>query len=77
MTLGDVPYYDMPYDEMKTFLNTGKRLEKQDNCTDELYGIMLDCWKRLPECRLSFKDIHETLRSLLVMKVSCYIDGNL
>ena len=69
MTLGDVPYFEMLGEELKTYLDTGKRLEKPDNCTDELYHIMLDCWKKRPDCRPSFEDIHETLRNSLVMKV--------
>ena len=67
--MGGVPYPKIPFDEVKQFLSSGKRLEKPDHCPDDIYGIMLECWKEIPEHRPSFEDIKESFRNLLVLKV--------
>lgn len=42
-------------------LERGYRMPRPDNCSNELYDIMLNCWKNIPEDRPTF----EYLQSIL------------
>jgi hypothetical protein len=39
----------------------GERLRRPDNCPDELYDLMLKCWKRNPEDRPTFREVLDEL----------------
>uniref|UniRef100_A0A1L8DJG6 Protein kinase domain-containing protein n=1 Tax=Nyssomyia neivai TaxID=330878 RepID=A0A1L8DJG6_9DIPT len=56
-TLGGFPYPTIGNHELLTYLKSGNRLQRPDNCTNELYQIMLDCWQDCPEDRPSFNDL--------------------
>ena len=43
----------------------GHRLSKPDDCPDELYKIMTQCWSAEPNGRPSFEEIIEKLRDYL------------
>ncbi|XP_065897353.1 uncharacterized protein [Dysidea avara] len=53
-TLGAFPYPLLTNRDVLEALLEGQRLERPPNCTENLYEIMLDCWKADPELRPSF-----------------------
>lgn len=71
-TLGGYPYPTVSNHELLPFLHNGNRLERPENCSTEVYELMLNCWKAEPDDRPSFKEI---LKSLEPHK-RIYIDFN-
>ncbi|KAG8451571.1 hypothetical protein GDO86_003681 [Hymenochirus boettgeri] len=61
VTYGRIPYPGMTNPEVIENLEKGYRMPQPDNCPNELYDLMLLCWKESPEERPTF----EFLRSLL------------
>jgi epidermal growth factor receptor len=43
LTFGQSPYTGVPLTQIKDYLKNGQRLTQPDNCTQELYQIMLQC----------------------------------
>lgn len=72
-TLGGFPYPTVSDMDLLNFLDEGKRLEKPDNCSDELYTLMLHCWSKTPDLRPSFADIVSHLDSVICRK-HVYVD---
>lgn len=60
-TLGGYPYPTVSNHELLTYLNNGNRLEQPENCSVEVYELMLNCWKTEPDDRPSFADIFKSL----------------
>ncbi|XP_055601221.1 platelet-derived growth factor receptor alpha [Uranotaenia lowii] len=60
-TLGGYPYPTVSNHELLGFLLAGKRLERPENCTAELYNLMLKCWRTNPDERPSFSQISKQL----------------
>uniref|UniRef100_A0A183J977 Protein kinase domain-containing protein n=1 Tax=Soboliphyme baturini TaxID=241478 RepID=A0A183J977_9BILA len=65
ITLGGSPYPGIQPSDMEKLLESGKRMEKPENCPDDLYIIMLDCWAAHPDRRPSFSELREQLRCML------------
>ncbi|XP_028417030.1 tyrosine-protein kinase receptor Tie-1-like [Dendronephthya gigantea] len=63
-TLGDTPYSTVSDRDLKDFLLSGKRLEKVENCTDNIYEIMSKCWSHLPQDRPTFGELYDKLWEL-------------
>lgn len=63
VTYGQIPYPGMDHEEIKRKIREGYRMPKPNGeiCSDELYEIMLNCWKLKPEERPSFKYLYEWL----------------
>ncbi|XP_026965091.1 tyrosine-protein kinase Lck [Sagmatias obliquidens] len=61
VTHGRIPYPGMTNPEVIQNLEQGYRMVRPDNCPDELYQLMMLCWKELPEDRPTF----DYLRSVL------------
>ncbi|GLH14483.1 Tyrosine kinase receptor Cad96Ca [Gryllus bimaculatus] len=72
-TLGGFPYPTVADMNLLSFLMDGKRLEKPDNCSDELYSLMLQCWAYSPDARPSFAELVEHLDSVTCRK-RVYVD---
>ena len=45
-------------------LNNNKRLEKPENCSEDCYDIMQDCWKKDPAARPNFTEIKRRVDQL-------------
>ncbi|XP_045499325.1 tyrosine-protein kinase Shark isoform X1 [Colias croceus] len=54
---GKQPYGDMRGTEVIQLVESGERLERPDNCPDEIYQVMLDCWAYTPEVRPTFSKL--------------------
>ncbi|XP_053664463.1 platelet-derived growth factor receptor alpha [Anopheles marshallii] len=61
-TLGGYPYPSISNHELFAYLQGGKRLERPENCTAEVYELMLQCWREDPNERPSFKQISKHLQ---------------
>ncbi|XP_074624032.1 uncharacterized protein LOC141881991 isoform X2 [Acropora palmata] len=60
-TLGGFPYPTINDRDLLEFLLDGNRMEKPENCTEEIYEIMLACWSRDCEERPSFQSLSKQL----------------
>uniref|UniRef100_A0A8C5KRS7 Proto-oncogene tyrosine-protein kinase receptor Ret n=1 Tax=Jaculus jaculus TaxID=51337 RepID=A0A8C5KRS7_JACJA len=73
VTLGGNPYPGIPPERLFNLLKTGHRMERPDNCSEEMYGLMLQCWKQEPDKRPVFADISKDLEKMMV-KSRDYLD---
>ncbi|XP_077993209.1 uncharacterized protein LOC144447178 [Glandiceps talaboti] len=65
ITRGEIPYGTVDSWDLLRYLSTGKRLNQPQYATDDLYGIMLQCWNNDPDERPDFKTLAVELRQLL------------
>ncbi|XP_033110473.1 uncharacterized protein LOC117111633 isoform X3 [Anneissia japonica] len=64
-TMGCSPYPAIHNRELLKLLQQGYRMERPENCSQELYSIMLSCWNDRPEDRPTFTDIRYHLEDML------------
>ena len=66
MTKGEVPYgnYGQDHEAAKAIIQ-GERLEKPDDCPDDVYAIMQSCWQERPRDRPVMTDIQSALMEAL------------
>lgn len=55
ITLGASPYPGIPPQNLYHLLKTGYRMERPDNCSEEVYSIIQSCWTDDPHMRPPFK----------------------
>ncbi|XP_029139520.1 tyrosine-protein kinase Lck isoform X3 [Protobothrops mucrosquamatus] len=55
ITYGRIPYPGMSNPEVIQNLERGYRMPQPDNCPEELYKLMLQCWRNNPEQRPTFE----------------------
>ncbi|XP_060805787.1 tyrosine-protein kinase receptor torso isoform X2 [Amyelois transitella] len=65
VTVGGSPYPDVPPARLLRFLREGYRMQRPNNCSRELYELMLSCWHVQPGARPSFGELHRRLDALL------------
>ncbi|XP_071828593.1 fibroblast growth factor receptor-like isoform X2 [Apostichopus japonicus] len=65
MTLGGTPYPSVPVEQMFEFLRLGKRLDKPQNCSLEIYHLMRECWQTAPGQRPKFSELVEDLERII------------
>ncbi|XP_069468056.1 fibroblast growth factor receptor 2 isoform X3 [Ambystoma mexicanum] len=76
-TLGGSPYPGIPVEELFKLLKEGHRMDKPGNCTNELYMMMMDCWRAVPSQRPTFKQLVEDLDRILTLTTNEeYLDLN-
>lgn len=68
VTLGGNPYPGIPPERLFNLLKTGYRMERPDNCSEEMYSLMLQCWKQEPDKRPVFADISKDLEKMMVKR---------
>ncbi|PIO37557.1 hypothetical protein AB205_0079200 [Aquarana catesbeiana] len=73
VTLGGNPYPGIAPERLFNLLKTGYRMEKPENCSDEMYNLMLKCWKQEPDKRSTFGEISKELEKMMV-KSRDYLD---
>ena len=69
---GGYPYPSVSNHELFSYLQEGKRLERPENCTVDVYDLMLQCWREDPNERPSFQQISKHLQP----HKKIYIDFN-
>ncbi|CAC5409559.1 RET [Mytilus coruscus] len=65
VTLGGSPYPGIPNKDLFKLLKEGYRMEKPENCSLEVYQLMLSVWHPNPYCRPSFTELREKLEAML------------
>ncbi|XP_078499070.1 proto-oncogene tyrosine-protein kinase receptor Ret [Lissotriton helveticus] len=73
VTLGGNPYPGIAPERLFNLLKTGYRMERPENCSEEMYNLMLRCWKQEPEKRSTFAEISKELEKMMV-KSRDYLD---
>ncbi|KJH49621.1 protein tyrosine kinase [Dictyocaulus viviparus] len=75
ITLGGSPYPSVPPEEMLSFLERGGRMGRPDNCPDNFYEVMCECWTINPEHRPDFLSIRHKLAAQLeeITEEYCYL----
>ncbi|XP_040176609.1 proto-oncogene tyrosine-protein kinase receptor Ret [Rana temporaria] len=73
VTLGGNPYPGIAPERLFNLLKTGYRMEKPENCSDEMYNLMLKCWKQEQDKRPAFGEISKELEKMMV-KSRDYLD---
>ncbi|XP_051881316.1 tyrosine-protein kinase HCK-like isoform X3 [Pristis pectinata] len=71
-TYGRVPYPGMSNPEVIRSLERGYRMPRPDNCSNELYDIMLNCWKNAPEDRPTFEYLQSILEDFFTATEGLY-----
>ncbi|XP_024055081.1 tyrosine-protein kinase Lck isoform X1 [Terrapene carolina triunguis] len=61
VTYGRIPYPGMTNPEVIQNLERGYRMPQPDNCPEELYALMMHCWKESPEERPTFEYMKSVL----------------
>ncbi|CCD64652.1 Inactive tyrosine-protein kinase RYK [Caenorhabditis elegans] len=72
MSLGGSPHAEIDPEEVYTMILKGKRLQQPNNCPDQLYEVMLCCWRVLSEDRPSSEQVVHGLRDFNI-QLSQYI----
>jgi len=79
-TLGMIPYHLTADDkEVARLVTQGERLSRPDNCPQQLYAIMQDCWKSAQKDRPSMPQLQTALQeafmeeSLEASKTECVV----
>ncbi|XP_037708354.1 vascular endothelial growth factor receptor 1 isoform X4 [Drosophila subpulchrella] len=77
-SLAKVPYPGIdPNQELFNKLNDGYRMEKPPYANQELYEIMLECWRKNPESRPLFPELEQRFGNMLGEDVANhYLDLN-
>lgn len=57
-------------------LDQGYRIPQPENCPQELYNIMLQCWNVEPQERPTFETLHWRLEDYYDMDSMAYIESN-
>ncbi|KAK7116422.1 hypothetical protein V1264_002107 [Littorina saxatilis] len=72
-TFGQQPWYELSNMEVIDCIRNGRILERPSICPEDVYDIMLGCWKTTPQERVLMKDIHRQLDALCLAHPT-YID---
>ncbi|KAF8562970.1 hypothetical protein P879_08854 [Paragonimus westermani] len=65
MTLGADPFYGRANVDVMNLVIGGHVLGRPENCPEELYNQMLQCWSRFPEMRPSFADLAKKMNEFV------------
>ncbi|CAH1791170.1 unnamed protein product [Owenia fusiformis] len=65
ITMGGTPYPTIANMDLLKLLRDGYRMEKPDNCPDDLYDLMIRCWKVNPSDRPTFAELKIDLERMM------------
>ncbi|XP_065651336.1 uncharacterized protein LOC136079519 isoform X2 [Hydra vulgaris] len=65
VTLGGTPYPTITNNELLTLLKSGYRMDRPENCSLEIYNIMLLCWNEDPLQRPTFTELRVSFDKIL------------
>ncbi|KAJ8673408.1 hypothetical protein QAD02_004670 [Eretmocerus hayati] len=64
-TIAEIPYPGMRAHKLSQMLDQGYRMEQPEYASDDVYEVMLWCWKSDPKLRPSFTQLSERIGELL------------
>ncbi|KAM6926140.1 NT-3 growth factor receptor-like [Lycodopsis pacificus] len=64
-TYGKQPWFQLANNEVIECITQGRVLERPRVCPKEVYDMMLGCWQREPQQRLTIKDIQKIVFTLM------------
>ncbi|XP_028967596.1 proto-oncogene tyrosine-protein kinase receptor Ret [Galendromus occidentalis] len=73
VSLGATPYPGLSGERLCHLLKQGYRMYQPDNCSDQLYAVMRDCWRPDPNERPSFRLLAQKFDRLL-QDTTIYLD---
>ncbi|XP_065663229.1 uncharacterized protein LOC136085756 isoform X3 [Hydra vulgaris] len=73
VTLGGTPYPTISNCELLPLLKSGYRMDKPENCSEEMYNIMLQCWNEDPLQRPTFTTLREHFDEVM-SQGDCYFN---
>nr|XP_022336376.1 vascular endothelial growth factor receptor 2-like isoform X2 [Crassostrea virginica] len=65
VTLGGSPYPGIPNEDLFRLLKDGYRMDQPENCSTDIYQMMLSAWHPHADCRPTFSDLRQKLESML------------
>ncbi|KAH7699313.1 Protein F09A5.2, partial [Aphelenchoides avenae] len=69
---GNMPYPVVHPSEMLAHLEEGERLERPEHASDQMYGIMRQCWSLEPAERPSFSRLRSDIQAILEATMPSY-----
>ena len=60
---GDRPYASLSAEQVAVYVTEGGRLDKPPGCSPDLFSIIKNCWRHLPDERPSAASLYDTLKS--------------
>jgi len=76
ITLGSSPYPGVAGRDIHKLIKNGYRMDKPENCSQQMYQLMLSCWAANAEDRPSFTDLRNDLEEMLEADDELYISVN-
>ncbi|XP_067036143.1 fibroblast growth factor receptor 3-like isoform X1 [Acropora muricata] len=76
ITLGSSPYPGVAGRDIHKLIKHGYRMDKPENCSQQMYQLMLSCWAANAEDRPSFTDLRNDLEEMLEADDELYISVN-
>uniref|UniRef100_A0A914DQV6 Protein kinase domain-containing protein n=1 Tax=Acrobeloides nanus TaxID=290746 RepID=A0A914DQV6_9BILA len=64
-SFGQIPYPDLGLKDLMEYLTAGNRLGCPQAATEEIYEIMMECWKGDPEGRPTFETLANVFHEIL------------
>lgn len=74
VTRGDPPYADVNDWDLKSYLKSGRRLQRPPVCPDEIYLTMTRCWFDNPEFRPTFDEILKDMKDAIDKSETIYAE---
>lgn len=65
VTFGGTPYPFIGHRELCKLLKSGYRMEKPENCGQELYDVMCHCWNAIANQRPTFTELREHFEEII------------
>lgn len=69
MTHGKTPYSQMTHQQVKEMVGNGWQMPKAEECPDDVYKIMSECWLYDVNARKTFLSLEKDLEKLVMERL--------
>ncbi|XP_063959608.1 ephrin type-B receptor 4b-like [Lytechinus pictus] len=66
VTIGSYPYPGVPSKKLIKDLQKGYRMPRPEHCSEDIYSIMLECWREENKLRPTFDQLRNRLETILI-----------